>query len=85
MHTAQDGEPAGSLSYETDPLVRIDLTTYSSDHQRRRRFLSATLTLEIPALLMMSLLCSDHLLSARDRDGLGPWLFLKNRRQYRQP
>ena len=29
MHTAQDGEPAGSLSYETDPLVRIDLTTYN--------------------------------------------------------
>jgi putative DNA primase/helicase len=29
MHTAQDGEPAGSLSYETDPLVRIDLTTYT--------------------------------------------------------
>ena len=31
MHTAQDGEPAGSLSYETDPLVRIDLTTYTGD------------------------------------------------------
>ena len=29
MHTAQGGEPAGSLSYETDSLVRIDLTTYS--------------------------------------------------------
>ncbi len=30
MHTAQDGEPAGSLSYETGALVRIDLTTYRS-------------------------------------------------------
>ncbi len=29
MHTAQDGEPAGSLSYETGALVRIDLTTYT--------------------------------------------------------
>ena len=29
MHTAQDGESAGSLSYETGALVRIDLTTYN--------------------------------------------------------
>ena len=30
MHTAQDGESAGSLSYETGALVRIDLTTYTA-------------------------------------------------------
>jgi len=31
MHTAQDGEPAGRLSYETGGPVWIDLTTYRQD------------------------------------------------------
>ena len=34
MHTAQGGEQARSLSYETGSLVRIDLTTYSSTPNR---------------------------------------------------
>ena len=60
MHTAQGGQQARSLSYETGSLVRIDLTTYSdvclirksgsSPHQRhslpvRRRVDNAATTL----------------------------------------
>ena len=39
MHTAQDGESAGSLSYETGALVRIDLTTYNRAGQGNHVFI----------------------------------------------